>query len=109
MLLVLLPHGDCYAASRHGHWLAVKVVAERYAREREERGYNVGVGGGDMAHAGFGHAGPANEEGYVHMFTSSSVSQLLLGGQAVLADVEAVVGGVDEVGVLQDIRPSREP
>lgn len=84
---------------RHGDGLAIKVLAQRDPRELEQRGHDVCVRRGQRLHGALGHAGPADEEGDVDVFFDVAA---LAGGQAVLADVVAVVGGVDQVCVVED-------
>lgn len=90
---------------RHGDWLAIEVVPERNACEREERGHNVRVRRGDSLHGAFGHARSADEKGYVDIFFNVAA---FARREPVLANVETVVCRVDEVRVVQHCRVRRQ-
>ena len=84
---------------RHRHDLPIKVLTKRDAREREERGHDVRVRRRRVEDRALGDARAAHEEGDVDVLLDVA---RLAGREAVLPEVEAVVGGVDEVGVRED-------
>lgn len=75
------------------------------AGELEQRGHDVRVGGRERDLGAGGDAGPADGEGHVDVFFDVAG---LSGGEAVVADVVAVVAGVDDVGVCEDVRAGFE-
>jgi hypothetical protein len=77
---------------RHGNGLAIKVLAQRYARELEQCWHDIRVRRGERLHCAFGHARPADEKGDVDVFFDVAT---FAGWEAVLADVVAVVSCVD--------------
>ena len=78
---------------------AVKLlVVDAVAGELHDGGGDVGVGGGVGALGALGDAGPADDEGHADVGLEAAH---LARVQAVLADVEAVVRGVEDVGVVE--------
>ena len=84
---------------RHRDNLAVKVVAQRNARERKQRRHDIRMAAWKRLFGALRHPRAANEEGDVDVFFDVTA---LSWREAVLADVVAIVGRVDEVGVVQD-------
>lgn len=84
----------------HGHGNPVKVFVEGDTGELEQGRDDVGVGGGEGDLGAGSDAGTADGEGNVDVFFDVA---RLAGGEAVVADVVAVVAGVDDVGVCEDV------
>lgn len=83
---------------RHRDRLAVKVVMEVDAGQREQGGDDVRVGGGLVVGRAAGDARAAHDKGHVDVLLDA---RRLSRREPVLADVEAVVRGVDDVGVVE--------
>lgn len=86
------------ATSRDG--LAVKVSGVLSTGPVNDGGHDVEMRSDKVDGLALGNVGSANHHRHIHIFL---VGAALAGGQAVLADVEAVVTGVDDVGVLQHV------
>lgn len=84
----------------HGHGDSVKVFVEGDSRELEQRGDNVGVGCRQRDLGSRRDARTADGKGDVDVFFDVAG---LAGGEAVVANVVAVVAGVDDIGVCEDI------
>ena len=79
---------------------AVEVAWELGAGHLQNGGCEIRVGGGDGDGSVLLDARPADDERHVDVFF---VGAVLAGEHAVLADVEAVVGRVDDVGIVEEI------
>ena len=98
-MLALLVRGQHLLS--HRNRLAVEIVAQGDSRKLEQRGHNVCVARGNGLDGALWNAWTADKERDVHVFFNVAA---LSRGQAVLADMEPIVCGVDEVRVVQDSR-----
>ena len=87
-----------------GEWDGGAVEVDRHmlfrASERNDGRRQIGVGGDEIDADACGDAGSADDEGHIDVFF---VGAALAGRQSVLADVEAVVRGIEDVGVIQEV------
>jgi len=84
---------------------AVEVLVQRNARKLKERGNQVGVRRRERGDLASGDARPARDEGDVDVLLAAAG---LARWQTVVADVEAVVGCVEQVRVGEDLRVGLE-
>ena len=82
---------------REGYRAAVEVGSWRYTHHLEEGGREIRVRGGDVCYDVLRHVRAADQEGDVDVCFEGA---FLAGLQAVLADVVAVVGAEDDIGVV---------
>jgi hypothetical protein len=81
----------------HGNRLAVEIVAQRNPRQFEQRGHNIRVARGDVLDSTLWNPWATDEEGDIHILFNVTA---LPRRQTVLADMEPVVCGVDEICVV---------
>lgn len=99
-MLVARFSGLVDAVTGQGNGIAVKVCCFWYlaANKVEDRGRKVGVGSDDIRHAALGDLGTPHDERHVDVLLETA---LLARRETVLANVEAVVAGIDYVRVVE--------
>lgn len=82
------------------NWLAVEACPKRCVSQTQKCGCEVGMGSDDLADLALWHSGAADQQRDVGVFQQAALFSRI---QTVLADVEPIVRGVKDVGVVQDV------
>lgn len=86
----------CQLLCRYGDRLSVKVISKWNTREVEQRRNDISMTGWDILDRTFLNSWATDEKWDVYVFFNSTA---FARGQAMLTDVEAVVGSVNEIGI----------